>query len=154
MADGVAGWLKALVDNFALSKYEFSINHLNERSIITFYVNAFLTAKPTWKCQIMLKLNSGITTGVGMSGFGLPTYVSYVEKFFYIWGVVPCIYIVTYFAHQQRKIVRTPYFFGAGDVTETKYKIVLTVFFILSTLKNSFNKYANDICASRWKCLC
>ena len=32
-------------------------------------------------------------------------------------GGTPCMYIVTFTAHQQRNMVRTPHFFGAGDAT-------------------------------------
>ena len=67
--------------------------------------------------------SSGVATG-GMGGPDPPTSIqtplgisANPLKFFLHIGGTPCMYIVTFTAHQQRNMVRTPHFFGAGDAT-------------------------------------
>ena len=51
------------------------------------------------------------------------------KVFFYIWGI-PCMYIVTFTAHQQRNMVRTPPLFGLAkplvDATSVQITFVLS----------------------------
>ena len=37
------------------------------------------------------------------------------------------MYIVTFTAHQQRNMVRTPQFFGAGDATVHEFKMAAKI---------------------------
>ena len=71
----------------------------------------------SWRNNSITEL-SGVTTG-GMEGSGPPTSVQTplgisanpLKSFFHIWGGgggTSCMYIVTFTAHQQRNMVRTP----------------------------------------------
>ena len=39
-------------------------------------------------------------------------------------GGTPCMYIVTFTAHQQRNMVRTPHFIGAGNATDCNNRLL------------------------------